>query len=91
MEQAVGLVGAPVDHHAGGQGLVVVGLEADVQAFADGVLQVFVELRKIRGLVPQAHGVTPGGEPGHEVPARRVHSCQRTASWRSSHSGKRLP
>src|SRR3990167_4480935 len=43
-------------HHAGTEGVVVEGFEANVQLLADGVVQGRVELFDIRGLPPQAHG-----------------------------------
>ncbi|MNO79123.1 hypothetical protein D3C76_702830 [compost metagenome] len=85
MQQAVRLMGAVIDDHAGGQGLIVKSFETDVQHFADGVFLDCVQLLDVRGGAPQAH--------------RRVsslvlfvdQSCHSTASLRSLHSSKRSP
>ena len=54
MQQTVGLVGAGIDHHAGGKGLVVDRFETDIEQFDDGVLAVCIELIKVRGTMPNA-------------------------------------
>src|SRR3990167_145462 len=56
MQQAVRLMGARIDRHAGADGFVVEGLETNIQLFADGVFQGFVELLEIGDLLPQGHG-----------------------------------
>jgi len=44
MQQAVGLLGALLDHHARGQGIVVEAFTPDVRQFTDGVFLDLVEL-----------------------------------------------
>ena len=48
MQQAVGLMGAMIDRHARGQGIVVEAFKTDVQQFTDGVFLDRVELVDIR-------------------------------------------
>jgi hypothetical protein len=59
MQQAVGLMGAMVDHHACSQGFVVEAFKTDVQQFTDGVFLDCVELVDIRLGAPQAHKECP--------------------------------
>ncbi|MDT4874483.1 hypothetical protein FQZ97_1097870 [compost metagenome] len=56
MQQAVRLVGARVDRHAGGDRLLVEGFETNPQDRADGVRQHRVERVQVRTGAPYAHG-----------------------------------
>lgn len=54
MQQAIRLVSAGIDHHAGGKGVVTDGFEPNIEQFGDGVLAVSVELFEFRKTVPNA-------------------------------------
>jgi hypothetical protein len=43
MRLAIGLICARVDHHAGGNRIVIEGLEADMPLCADGIFQNRIE------------------------------------------------
>ncbi|MNY60259.1 hypothetical protein D3C86_1967900 [compost metagenome] len=55
VQQAVGLVSAVVDDHAGGQGHFIEVFEADIQHFADGVFLDRVQLIDVGSGTPQTH------------------------------------
>lgn len=54
MQQTVGLVGAGVDDHACGEGVIVYRFETNIEQTEDGVLAVCVELFEFGGTLPNA-------------------------------------
>lgn len=54
MQQTVGLVGARIDDHACGEGVIVDRFKTNIEQSKDGVLAVCIELSELRGTLPNA-------------------------------------
>src|SRR5690606_23270601 len=97
VQNAVGLMGARIDHHAAADGMVVESIEADVEHLADGVLLLPVEAFEVRLDSPDTHGklldskVVNYFTPGRNAARHRLRADTARSGSCPRQAGTRLP